>query len=99
MKRAKQRKFSKAASRRPKPRYRLADLLAQMPEGRIEWSPELRAWEQMAPVGREFGAAEGLFEVPDCIDGQNAQIERLFRGPEENHSSKSSCDGCEPNDP
>ena len=40
----------------PKPRYRLSDLLAQMPPGRMELPPDLQAWENMAPVGREFGA-------------------------------------------
>ena len=84
MKRAKRRRPPLPTVRRP--RYKLADLLAQLP-GRIEWTPELRAWEQMAPVGREFGAAKGEFEVPDCIDGQNEQIERLFHGQDEDHSS------------
>jgi hypothetical protein len=37
---------------RRRPHYRLADLLAQMPE----LTPEFRAWEEMEPVGREFGA-------------------------------------------
>lgn len=37
-----------------KPRYRLSDLLAQMPPGRIELDEEMRAWENMPPVGREI---------------------------------------------
>lgn len=36
-----------------KPHYRLADLLAQCAPGPIELSAEMRAWENMAPVGRE----------------------------------------------
>ena len=41
---------------RQRPRYRLAELLAQMPSGRMELDADLKAWENMAPVGREFGA-------------------------------------------
>ena len=37
-------------------RYRLDDLLAQMPPGPLAWTPEMRAWDEMKPVGREFGA-------------------------------------------
>ena len=54
-------KIAKKRELRPKrnrPRYRLADLLAQMPPGRIELDAELKAWENMRPVGREFGAEE-----------------------------------------
>jgi hypothetical protein len=58
MKRAKQRKVSTVESGRRRQRYRLADLLAQMPKGKIEWTPELREWDEMKPVGREFGADE-----------------------------------------
>jgi len=39
-----------------RPRYRLADLMEQMPPGPIKLDEELRAWERMVPVGREFGA-------------------------------------------
>ncbi len=60
MKRAKRRKFLPSKPSRPRPRYRLADLLAQMPEGRIELSAEQRAWDDMKPVGREFGADGNL---------------------------------------
>ena len=56
MKRAKQRKFLQLKQVRSRPHYRLADLLAQMPE----WTPEFRAWEEMKPVGREFGADRSL---------------------------------------
>lgn len=56
MKRAKHRRFVKKNRAARRPHYRLADLLAQMPDGKIEWTPELRAWEDMKPVGREFGA-------------------------------------------
>lgn len=37
-----------------KPRYRLSDLLAQMPPGRIELDEEMRAWENMPLAGREI---------------------------------------------
>lgn len=53
MKIAKKREFR---PKRNRPRYRLADLLAQMPPGRIELTDEQKAWENMRPVGREFGA-------------------------------------------
>ncbi len=53
MKAAKKRKLRKRSAR---PRYTLAELLAQMPPGRIELDAELQAWENMRPVGREFGA-------------------------------------------
>lgn len=56
MKVAKQKKL-----KRRRPRYTLAELLAQMPNvgtdedfARIDES--LRAWIDMKPVGREFGA-------------------------------------------
>lgn len=58
MKLAKQRWHAKVARPKSRPRYRLADLLAQMPEGKFEWTPELRVWEEMRPVGREFGSDE-----------------------------------------
>ncbi len=48
MKRAKQRKVSTVESGRRRQRYRLADLLAQMPKGKIEWTPELREWDEMS---------------------------------------------------
>lgn len=60
MKRAKHRQFLKSKQPRQRPRYRLVDLIAQMPEGKFEWTPELRAWDEMKPVGREFGADEDL---------------------------------------
>ena len=60
MKRAKQKKFVTLKPLRRRPNYRLADLLAQMPGGKFEWTPELRAWDEMKPVGREFGADESL---------------------------------------
>lgn len=41
-------------NRAEKKRYRLADLLAQMPPGRIELDEKMRAWENMTPVGREI---------------------------------------------
>ena len=41
-------------NRAEKKRYRLADLLAQMPPGRIELDEEMRAWENMTPVGKEI---------------------------------------------
>jgi len=37
-------------------KYKLADLLVEMPPDHIELDDELRARENMAPVGREFGA-------------------------------------------
>jgi len=37
-----------------KPRYRLSDLLAQVPPGRIELDEEMQAWENMPLVGREI---------------------------------------------
>ena len=50
-------KRSKEGTRRPvRVRYRLDELLAQMPPGPLEWTPEMRAWDEMKPVGREFGA-------------------------------------------
>ena len=54
MKIAKKREFR---PNRHRPRYRLPDLLAQMPPGRIELTDDLKAWESMRPVGREFGAS------------------------------------------
>ena len=60
MKRAKRRHFLKSKQPRQIPRYRLADLIAQMPEGKFDWTSELRAWDEMKPVGREFGADENL---------------------------------------
>ena len=56
MKRAKQRKFLQLKQVRSRPHYRLADLLAQMPD----WTPEFRAWEEIKPVGREFCADKSL---------------------------------------
>ena len=53
MKIAKKRKLRKRSAR---PRYTLAELLAQMPPGRIELDAEMKALESMRPVGREFGA-------------------------------------------
>ena len=47
MTRAKQRKFVTLKPLRRRPRYRLADLVAQMPEGQFQWTTELRAWEEM----------------------------------------------------
>lgn len=60
MKRAKRRQFLTSKPSHRKPRYRLVDLLAQMPGGKFEWTPELRAWEEMEPVGREFCADKSL---------------------------------------
>jgi hypothetical protein len=37
-----------------KPHYRLSDLLAQMPPGRIDLDEEMQAWENMTPVGSEI---------------------------------------------
>lgn len=39
-------------------KYKLDDLLAEMPPGPIELSEEERQWEQMAPVGWEFGSPD-----------------------------------------
>lgn len=39
--------------RGPRPRYRLSDLIAQMPAGPIELTEEMRAWESMSSVGKE----------------------------------------------
>lgn len=60
MKRAKQRKYVTLKQVRRRPHYRLADLQAQMPGGQFEWTPELRAWEEMEPVGRESGSDKSL---------------------------------------
>lgn len=60
MKRAKRRTLLPSKPSRPRPHYRLADLLAQMPEGKFELSPEQRAWDERKPVGREFGADKSL---------------------------------------
>ncbi len=51
------------------PKYSLAELLAQMPNvGRDEdfarLSDEMRAWDEMSPVGREFGADDFSHERP-----------------------------------
>ena len=57
-------KYAKYRRPRPKrPRYTLAQLLAMMPNvGRDEdfsrSNDFLRAWDEMIPVGREFGAVE-----------------------------------------
>jgi len=32
------------------------------------------------PIGKRLGVAEGLFEVPEDIDQDNAYIEKLFNG-------------------
>ena len=32
------------------------------------------------PVGKRLGIAEGLFDVPENIDGANEYIEKLFNG-------------------
>lgn len=32
------------------------------------------------PLDRRIGVAKGLFEVPDDIDGHNAEVARLFLG-------------------
>jgi len=64
MKRAKRRRFTTLIHRGCKPGYHLADLLAQMPGGKVEWTPELRAWDEMKPVGREFGA-----DTAQCLAG------------------------------
>ena len=37
-----------------KPRYRLADLLAQMPPGPLALDEEMRAWESEPPIGKEI---------------------------------------------
>ena len=37
-----------------KPRYRLADLLAQMPPGPLVLDEEMRAWESAPPIGKEI---------------------------------------------
>jgi antitoxin component of MazEF toxin-antitoxin module len=39
-----------AALRATKPRYKLADLLAQMPRG----APAIYGWDEMPPVGKEI---------------------------------------------
>lgn len=41
---------------RQRPLYRLADLMAQCQPGLMELGDEMQAWENMVPVGREFGA-------------------------------------------
>ena len=35
--------------------YELADLLAKIPSGPLVLDEEMRAWESVHPVGREFG--------------------------------------------
>ncbi len=60
MKRAKQKKTPNRPAPGLKKRYRLANLLAQCTYGTFEWTPELLAWDEMKPVGREFGADESL---------------------------------------
>ena len=35
-------------------RYRIADLLAQMPPGPVVLDADMREWERMAPIGREI---------------------------------------------
>jgi len=56
-------KHAKRRKPRPKsPRYSLAQLLAQMPnvgldEDFARSSDNWRAWDEMIPIGREFGAA------------------------------------------
>jgi len=35
---------------------------------------------QAKPAGRRLGVAEGLYDVPDDIDGANPEIARLFYG-------------------
>ena len=55
-------KFAKLRKLRPKrPKYSFAELLAQMPnvgkdEDFARCREEMRAWDEMPPVGREFGA-------------------------------------------
>ena len=57
-------KHAKCRKLRPKkPRYSLAELLAQIPNTEqykelIRSDEVLRAWDEMIPVGREFGATD-----------------------------------------
>lgn len=57
-------RYAKRRKPRPrKPRYSLAQQLAQMPnvgldEDFARVNDVLRAWDQMIPVGREFGATD-----------------------------------------
>ena len=37
-------------------KYKLEDLLAQYRAGGLELTEEKQVWDQMAPVGREFGS-------------------------------------------
>lgn len=63
-------KIAKQKPFRPcRPKYSLAELLAQMPNvGRDEnfarLSGEIRAWDEMPPVGREFSADDFSHERP-----------------------------------
>ena len=64
MKRAKRRLIAKKNRAARRPRYLLAELLSQMPDGKIELTAELRAWDEMTPVGREFGADKFEIVIP-----------------------------------
>ncbi|WP_157271468.1 type II toxin-antitoxin system Phd/YefM family antitoxin [Azohydromonas aeria] len=35
---------------------------------------------ETVPVGKRFGIAKGLFEVPDSIDAHNDEVAKLFSG-------------------
>lgn len=48
--------YVEKSEQRLRKKYRLADLLAEMPEGVPLDDPEIREWMDMKPVGREFGA-------------------------------------------
>ena len=56
-------KYAKRRTPRPRrPKYSLAQLLSQMPEVGLDEdfarsNDDFRAWDEMIPVGREFGAA------------------------------------------
>ncbi len=35
---------------------------------------------EAVPEGKRIGVAKGVFDVPDSIDGHNAEVARLFMG-------------------
>jgi hypothetical protein len=51
--------------------------------GYVEWRAELlgidNEWEQITPVGLEFGAMPGL-SVPDDFDQEDGEIQDMFEG-------------------
>ncbi|NDV14079.1 hypothetical protein [Crenobacter caeni] len=68
--------------RNKRKRYRLDDLLAEMPEG----MPRDEAWEAMGEVGAEvldeapkrIGALKGKLQGPGDFDAPSPEVESLF---------------------